>query len=95
MFTRKKKAEDPLDTAYTRAVAWTEMFNPDDEEYAKTVDQIVKLHSIKTAPSPNRVSPDTMAIVGANLAGIAAVLFHEQAHVVASKAFSLIMKAAR
>jgi hypothetical protein len=92
MLTRKK-TPSALETVMDEALDHLSFYNPHDDEYGTTVDQLVKLNSIKATPSPKRVSPDTLALVGANLAGIAAVLWHEQAHVVASKALGLLLKA--
>lgn len=44
------------------------------------------------AEKPDRVSKETWALIGANLAGIVAVLGYERANVVASKAFGLIFR---
>jgi len=41
---------------------------------------------------PKRISPDTLATIGANLLGIMIIIGHERAHVVTSKALGFIMK---
>lgn len=46
----------------------------------------------KEMNAPRRVSPDTIALVAANLVGIALILSHERLHVVASKAIGFIIK---
>jgi hypothetical protein len=46
----------------------------------------------REAEKPDRVSRETLAMIGANLAGIVAILGYEKFNVIASKAFSLVMK---
>lgn len=41
---------------------------------------------------PDRVSKETWAIIGGNLAGIVAILGYEKANVIASKALSFVLK---
>lgn len=69
------------------------------EEYAKMADLLVKLYKLKevdiNATAKKRLSPDTLAVVFGNLAGILLVLGYEQVGVVSSKAFGLVMKLAR
>jgi hypothetical protein len=62
----------------------------DDDEYAKMVDQLSKLYSLRE--TPQRVSPDTLAIVIGNLIGIILIVGHERLHVVTSKALNFVMK---
>lgn len=65
---------------------------PDSEEYAKIADQVVKLYKLKEIDAPKRVSPDTWALIGANLAGIILILGHERINVITSKALSFVSK---
>lgn len=62
-------------------------------DYTRKVDHLTKLYALKEKPSDRRVSPDTMAIVAGNLAGILMIVGHEKAHVVTSKALGFILKA--
>lgn len=62
------------------------------DEYAKMVDQLVKLYSLKEVDSKKRISPDTLATVAANLIGIILIVGHERVHVVTSKALNFVMK---
>ena len=64
----------------------------DSEEYAKMVAQFVKLYPLKDAERPKTISPDVLATVGANLLGIAAILYHERAGIVTSKALGFVLK---
>lgn len=62
------------------------------EEYARMVDQLAKLHAMKTADSRPRVSPDTLATIAANLTGILIIVSHERAHIITTKALGFVKK---
>jgi hypothetical protein len=66
--------------------------NCDSDEYAKMTDQLTKLYSLKEIDSKRRISPDTLAIVIGNLAGIVLIVGHERMNVVTSKALNFILK---
>lgn len=59
------------------------------DDYKTMVDQLTKLYELRKG---NRVSADTLATIGANLAGIIVLMNHERAHVIASKAFGFVKK---
>jgi hypothetical protein len=67
--------------------------NRSSEEYAAMVDLLTKLYALKEDKSKRRPSPDTLAVVAGNLAGILMIVGHEKAHVVTSKALNFVMKA--
>lgn len=62
------------------------------DDYAKMVNQLSKLYSLKEIDSKKRVSPDTMATVAANLIGIILIVGHERVHIITSKALNFVMK---
>lgn len=64
------------------------------DEFGKLLDRLEKLHKMKAVEkdSRNRVSPDAILTVGANLAGIILILGFERAHIVTSKALSFVLK---
>jgi hypothetical protein len=64
----------------------------DTDEYAKIVDQIQKLYPLKDHDSKRKISPDTLAMIAANLAGIALIVGHERMNVVTSKAIGFVLK---
>jgi hypothetical protein len=92
MFTKTPAPKTELDDALTKALAELEVIDVTNENYGPALDRIVKLHKMKQESLPNRVSPDTWALVGANLAGIVMILSHEHAHVITSKALSFVLK---
>ena len=71
-------------------------YTGDSPEYARMVDQLMKLYSLQEidakSSSWKRVNADTLAIVGGNLLGIAMIVGHERASVVTSKAIGLLTK---
>lgn len=64
----------------------------DSEEYSKMADQLVKLYKLKEIDAPKRISPDTLAIVLGNLAGIICIVGYERANIVTSKALGFVLK---
>jgi hypothetical protein len=63
------------------------------DEYKAIVARIADLMKLKEElSSKRRVSPETLAVIGGNLAGILLILNFERAGVVASKAMSLVGK---
>lgn len=73
------------------------------DEYEKVVDQLAKLMKIKSQivethlkvsenEKPDRISKDTLAVIGANLVGIAMIIGYERANIIASKALGFIMR---
>lgn len=61
-------------------------------------DASLKLKEVETAAKQddierrNRVSMDTLAVIGANLAGIITILAYERAHIITSKALGFVTK---
>lgn len=94
MFTDKPQNEpSELDTVITDALKQLGAYPANSKEYTTTVDNLIKLNSMKPQPALMRVSPDTLAIVLGNLLGIMVVVGHERANVVTSKALNFVMKA--
>jgi hypothetical protein len=89
MFKKSQKAI-ALDAAIANVLSWMENADPTTPEYAQTISKLEKLYALRG--SKKSVSPDTLAIVLGNLAGIIMILNHERAHVVVSKALGFVMK---
>jgi hypothetical protein len=67
--------------------------DPDSDDYAKMAHNLKTLLEAKgMEPKPDRVSPNTVAVIAANLTGIAMILVFERANVVTSKSLPFIMK---
>lgn len=94
MFIRNPQPETTeLDKAITDALNSLAYIPAYSAEYAEAMTQLERLHKLKTDNSPKRVSPDTLAIVLGNIAGIAMIVGYERANVVTSKALNFVLKA--
>lgn len=69
-----------------------ETMDKTDKESADYTSMVVSLSKLYELRHTSRISKDTLATIGANLAGILVVLNHERAHVIASKAFGFVKK---
>lgn len=93
MFINRTVTPTPLDDVIASAIQELKGHDADSEGYAKIVEQLVLLNSLKSDEKTDRVSKDTLALVLGNLAGIVVIVGHERAHVVTSKALSLLRMA--
>lgn len=89
MFQKATK-EDKLQKAIDDATESLLIRDPDSDEYAKIVDQLTKLNSMR--PKPDRISKETIATISANLVGILIIVGHERAHTMTSKAIGFLQK---
>lgn len=92
MLSPKKPEKSSLDEAIEDVLEAMKMHTPQTDTYAKMVDQLVKIHSLKQNEKPSKVSRDVMLTVGANLFGIMLIVGHERANVVTSKALMFVKK---
>lgn len=93
MIIKRKPAEPTkLKSELDRLLDHMSTMDPETKEYSATADQVAKLYKLQEQDAPKRVSPDTWAVVGANLAGILIIVGHERVHVITSKAVGFIMK---
>lgn len=96
MFSRTPNPQtEELNTEITRVLAVLARIEPDSEEYASAADQLVKLYAQKDKIPSNRVSPDMVATVAANLIGLALVVGHERANVIGGKAITFVRQLGR
>jgi hypothetical protein len=66
----------------------------DDPAYAKMVKQLIKLQTLQSETRPKPiVSGDTAVLAVTNLLGIAMIVGHERANIIASKALTFVKKA--
>ena len=89
---QKNKTQSALQQTIDQLHAALTVFPPESPEYDRISDQLVKLSEIKTPKSETRVSPDVLATVATNLVGIAMIIHHERANVIASKALGFVQK---
>jgi len=88
---------DLLDQAIERLYTLMAEEEPDTEKYSVIVDQLAKLHKLKEdeKSTKTRVSPDTLAMILGNLAGIGFIIWHEKAGIITSKALGFVIKSIR
>ena len=92
MFTKKTEPSG-LSLEIDAFLLAMQKHDKDSPEYATMIDQLKKLYPLKEYDtSPRGVSPDTLAIIAGNLAGILIIVGYEKANVVASKAASFVLK---
>ena len=84
-----------LDETIDSALSELKDLKTTDPNYQQTLDRVKELYKLKETTSPKRVSPDTMVLVGGNLAGILLILSYERAHVITSKALGFVLKSSR
>jgi hypothetical protein len=66
--------------------------DPGTEFYASMVGQLERLYKLRERHASRQIDPNTLMIVGGNLLGILVIVWHEQAHVITSKALSFAGK---
>lgn len=89
---KKPSSDSGLEKAIEQVYSEMQGYSADQDEFAAMVDQLVKLHAIKTDNNRPRVSPDTWATIAAHLVGITIIVGHERTHIVTSKALSFVQK---
>lgn len=93
MLTTQTPTEDAgLNEVIAMVLAKLKDLDPASDEFAKITSQLQKLYALKPSPKERGISPDTLATVIANLAGIVLILGYERAHVVTSKALGFVSK---
>lgn len=86
-FRKKSKLEAEIDLQLS---VLREM-RYDNDQYDTILSRIEKLHKMRD----RRVSPETWAMIGANLLGIVIIITHEYTHPVTTKALNLAFKVGR
>jgi hypothetical protein len=62
------------------------------ERYNALLTNFERLTRLQSEKKTFRVSPDTLAIVGANLLGILIIVGYERAHVIASRGMNVLLR---
>lgn len=89
----KSQTQAEIEAKILSALSKLETLEPDSKEYAAIVDQVTKLHKLKTDERPKPISKDTMLIVAANVFGILWIARYERENVIKSRnALSFVMK---
>lgn len=96
----KVKQVSYLEIELMRALQELSKHPVDSEEYAKILRTVSELEKIKQFEAdlkekpekPDRISKDTMLVVGANLLGILMVISYERTHVLNSRAMQMLTR---
>ena len=84
---KRSVVDEPIDRVLTEM----NTYGPDSPEYDKLVRYLERLKDVKANERQHYlVSPDTIALVLGNLAGILIIVAYEQKHVMTSKAMGFI-----
>lgn len=86
--TEKSELDKAIDDIYREMSG----VSADSDEYAKMVDQLVKLHGLKHNKNPARISRDTLATVVGNLVGIVLIVAVERENILTTKALNFLLK---
>lgn len=92
LFKKTDETPSELDETITELLSDMKACSGDSEEYAVMMKHLSALYKLKEINLPKRVSPETWATIGANLAGILLILHYERFNVVTSKALSFVSK---
>ena len=93
MFTLKTKDETTqLQLVIDALLIEMQTINADSDEYPKMVDTLTQLYKLKEQDAPKRISPETWATIGGNLAAILLILNFERAGIITSKALGFVPK---
>lgn len=89
------RREEPskYDVVIDKCLEDMDTFGPDDAEFEMRLGHLERINKLKdTERSKSRVSPDTMAVVLGNLAGILLIVAYEQKHVMTTRAKEFMLR---
>jgi hypothetical protein len=92
MLHRKPLEETSLDRLIDEMQTEMRQMSFEDKEFQLVLARLKELHKLKDESRPKRVSNDTLALIGANLLGIAIIVGYEHAHVMTSKATGFLKR---
>ena len=94
MFGKFRREETSVyDAAMNKVLDDMEIFGPTDPEFEQRLGHLERLAKLKEAEKQkSKVSPDTMAVVLGNLAGILTIVMYEQKNVMTTRAKEFILR---
>jgi hypothetical protein len=81
-----------LDATITELMIDMKTRDGDSEEYATMLNRLERLNKLRKPSFREKISPDTLILVGSNLLGILIIVSYEHGHVLASRALNTIIK---
>lgn len=85
-------SQQSLDDAIKQLQDHMAICDGDSEEYATMLNRLERLHKLREKSARKKVSPDTLLLVGGNLAGILIIVSYEHGRAITSKALSFAGK---
>jgi hypothetical protein len=93
MFGKFRREEATIyDEAIDKTLESLVTYGTEDAEFGDALSYLERLTKLKAERRRGKVSPDTIAMVVGNLAGILVVVAYEQKHVMTSKAMALLLR---
>lgn len=93
MFGRTPKEESKkLDIVMNQILDDMIAYSPSSAEYPDLMKKLKKVHAMRTSNKMSWPSPDTIALVAANIVGILIIVGYERGNAVTSKAFGMLHK---
>jgi hypothetical protein len=88
------ESDDYLNMAKTLEILYKAKANDVSklDVYSEMADNTEKLYKAKATERTKKASPDTKWVVIGQFTGIAAILWHEKANVITTKALGFVMK---
>lgn len=87
--------ESEYDKQVRRMLRELETTDPNSEEYGRIVERLNKLQKMRAEDRPEKLSPNTAALVATNILGIVMIVRHEQFNVIATKALGFVLRVPR
>lgn len=81
-----------LSDAIDRVLAEMNEVETDSNKYQESLTRLERLIQLQKDEKSNSVSPDTMALVLGNLAGILIIVGYERLHVITSRGLQFILR---
>lgn len=89
----KNEPPSVIDPVIETLISEMSGYDASDELYSQAAANLKILMEAKAVePKPSRVSPETLAIIAGNLAGIVMILAFEKNGIITSRAFSLVTR---
>lgn len=92
MLFKKAPEKSGLDLAIDQILFEMTGSDSDAEDYDRMTDQLKKLYKLKALDKPERVSRDTLALIGGNLLVALVIVAYEQKSIVTTKATNFLLK---
>lgn len=68
------------------------LIKPSSEEYKKMTENLEMMYKAKSHERVRHISPDTIAVVAGNLAGLVLIMNFEKANVITTKALGFVIR---